>query len=355
MRKIIIFALLVCLLFAGCNGDIYTDSGKTEETTGGGDEKPAEKKDYVPIELALKGDFNDFTVGSNVGSYNWGGSNVKIVEGGKNGNGVEMTGSSFVCYNSYSSFNSSAVTATADVKLSDVGQAEKVELIVEFCDGNNNPYSGGSFNAKATATTEWQVITLDVGLEDVKKFDSNKITVKVVKNAEDGDSSTILVDNIKMTVKDNTAVNFLPFGTFLGKLEEKWKTVKSSWVDSTVKSVDGKNAVELPYGEYELISSNCWIADADAGPRYDTTLAGEITFSAKGAGTVTVYIEKKNSDSDVTVSDKELTITDEWKTYTVSIPKAEKAYKETTLKFRTSSGVGNVYITDVFLHYTEGK
>ncbi len=358
MRKFFIFLLLICFLFAGCSGDAYTDADKTEDTAGG-DEKPDEKpaeKDYVSINLALKGDFNDFTVGNTVSGNNWGGNeNTKIVADGKDGNGVEMTGSSFVFYNSYSVFKSSAVTATADIKLSDAGQAEKVQLIVEFCDGSNQPYENGSFNAKAVETTDWQKVTLEVALDDVKRFDANKVTVKVVKSAEEGDTSTILVDNIKLTVRDNTAVNFLPFGTFLGNLEGKWKTVKGSWEDSTVSDVDGKKAVVLPYGEYELITSNAWIAGGNCGPIYDTTLAGEVSFSAKGAGTVTVYIEKKNSDSDYIVSDKELTITDEWATYTVPIEKADKAYKETTLKIRSSSGVGNVYITDVFLHYTEGK
>lgn len=373
MRKLFIFALLVCFLFAGCNGDLYTGAEKSEETTGGGettdettggdektDDKPVEK-DYVSINLALKGDFNDFTAGAAVNSDNWGCNNAEIVADGKDGNGVEMEGSSVVFYNSYSVFKSSAVTASVDVKLSDASQADKVELVVEFCDGSSQPYKNGAFSAKAVPTTDWQEITLTVAIDDVKKFDAHKVTVKVVKTAEDGDASTILVDNIKMTVQDNTAVNFLPFGKFLGNLEGKWRTVAHKegkadvWEDSTVKGVDGRNAVELPYGEYELITSNVWIAGGNSGARYDTTLDGEVSFSAKGAGTITFFIEKKNSDSDVTVSDIELMITDEWATYTVSIPKEDKAYNETTFKIKTSRGVGKVYITDVFLHYTEGK
>ncbi len=357
MKKLLVLLLFICFLVVGCNVSPNSDSSNSGgETVVPGDSSTDDESipdDWVSINLAPNGDFNSFTVGSECKSYGWGSSGAKIVENGKDGKGVELSNSGFVFYNTLCTFKESNVVATADIKLTDGGDSEKVKLLVEFVgwvDGKEELITGGSFESVAAASSEWQEVKLSIPLSKVKEFNARKVTVKVVNYSD----NSILVDNIKLNAGNDKAVNFLAYGTFSGNLDGKWKLVKNSeWTDPVPVEIDEKNAVKLDYDVSELISSNAWLGDN--GIKYNTTKDGELSFSAKGKGDVQITIEKKNNDSDVKCVEENVSITDEWAVYSVTIPKMESEYKETTVKFKTSTGTGSVYITDVLLHYKEGE
>lgn len=357
MKKLLILLLFVCFLFIGCNANPNSDSSNSGgETVVPGDSSTDDESipdNWVSINLALNGDFDSFEVGSECNTFGWGSAGAKIIENGKDGKGVALSSSGFVFYNTLCTFKESNVVATADIKLTDGGDSENVKLLVEFVgwvDGEEKLITGGSFESVAEASSEWQEVKLSIPLSEVKEFNARKVTVKVVNYS----SNSILVDNIKLNAGNDKAVNFLAYGTFSGNLDEKWKLVKNgTWSDAEPVEIDEKNAVKLDYDESELISSNVWLGDN--GIKYNTAKDGELSFSAKGEGDVYITIEKKNNDSDVKLVEETKQIQDGWNVYSVSIPKMESEYKETTVKFKTSTGTGSVYITDVLLHYKEGE
>ena len=243
------------------------------------------------------------------------------------------------------------------MKLSNVEDAEKINLVLEFVGADGSSViEGASFSVHPEATTEWQTVKLSVPSSDINQLDATKTTAKVTVGTGSGD---VLVDDVALNVADETKVNYLGNGHLNGAIDGKYVTTNGNpWPNAITVTPghDGEtdHAISFTKDMNELFVTSQWWADGNQALRYPTEKAGEFSVWAKGDGTFSVLIERKNSDSEVDTSvATTFTVSgNEWTEYELPIPAAPISYRETTIKIYQWNGSDALLLDDFNLHLT---
>ena len=244
MKKIIIALLALMLVLVSCDISVGGGNGTIPDEP----DEPTPPGQTTSIDLLNRGDFEDFSVDQPVNAFNWGASNGTVVE--IEGNKVVRIDASDayqeLYYNNFLPFTGSEATLSANIKLENAEDASNVTLkltVLSDADADNTLIE---YTGNPEATTDWQTVTVDIPAFTAEEL-GGYIFQTSAKVSVDAGVTSVLVDDVKLEVKDRTAVNWLPYGDFeyaaskAAQVQEYWKIIEpSGWVNVSIDGTDDK-------------------------------------------------------------------------------------------------------------------